>query len=181
MQPWGQTLDLPQAINLTVSLSSPVGTKIPNQLEDSNFRLSTRLSEHCYLTTNQGVWRKSNTLQPSSQILPLKLNLCKSLGNFFFKICKIWSGDPSGRKMVIITGNIIEIGPRAGVQWLLNVFNMTITLVTVWCQPTFLTLLPTLPCALSFSLMRTIISKLFSCRHTNWHAPIHSLTQIAFL
>ena len=96
-------------------------------------------------------------------------------GKFFFLIRKIWSGDPSGRKMAIITGNIIEIGPRAGVQWLLNVFNMTITLVTVWCQPTFLTLLPTLPCALSFSLMRTIIPKLFSCRHTNWHAPIHSL------
>lgn len=107
----------------------------------------------------------------SHNILPcLSHSSLKNRGKNY-KICSIWSGDCSGRKTVIFMGNTVEIVPGAGVQWLLNVFHMTIMLVTVWCQPTFLTLSPILPHALGSSLMATIMPKLFSCHSTNRHAP----------
>ena len=56
VQLWGRVLVPPQGLYITISLSSSVGTKVPTQVEDGNFRLSTRFLEHRPVTsppTNQ--------------------------------------------------------------------------------------------------------------------------------
>ena len=45
VQPWGRVLVLPEGRYITISLSSSAGTKAPAQVEDDNFRLSTRFLE----------------------------------------------------------------------------------------------------------------------------------------
>ena len=63
-----------------IPLNSSEGEKAPNQVEDDNFRLSTRFLEHCpgYLTTNQSeenlhtVEGNNGSDPPPQMILPLK-------------------------------------------------------------------------------------------------------------
>lgn len=52
IQPWDRVLVPPQGIYLTKSLSSAVGTRVPTQVENGNFRLSTRFLEHCPVTSS---------------------------------------------------------------------------------------------------------------------------------
>lgn len=44
----------------------------------------------------------------------LSCSSTKNWGQIFLKMCSIRSGDCSRRKMIIIKGNIVETGPRAG-------------------------------------------------------------------
>ena len=55
-QSWDRALVPAQGIYMTKPSSSSVGTRVPTQVEDGNFRLSTRFLEHCPVTsplTNQ--------------------------------------------------------------------------------------------------------------------------------
>ena len=56
VSPWGRVLVPPRGIHRTLSFSSSVGTKAPTQVEDGNFRPSTRFLGHRPVTsppTNQ--------------------------------------------------------------------------------------------------------------------------------
>ena len=68
VQPWDRVLVPPQGIYRTISLSSSAGTKVPTQVEDSNFRLSSRFLEHHPVTsppTNQKKVTHSTALTPN--------------------------------------------------------------------------------------------------------------------
>ena len=69
----------PQEIYITITLSSSVRTKAPTQVEDGNFRLSTRFLEHRPVasppTNKKKVctqWKIMKTLTPSPNDSPLK-------------------------------------------------------------------------------------------------------------
>ena len=68
VQPWDRALVPPQGIHITIPLSSSSGIKAPTQVEDGNFRLSTRLLEHHSVTspsTNQKKVTHSAALTPN--------------------------------------------------------------------------------------------------------------------
>ena len=74
----------PQGIYITHLLSSSAGTKAPTQVEDGNFRLSTRFLDTTLLPHYQPIRRKPHTLQPSPQILPIKNFFPKTIREFGF-------------------------------------------------------------------------------------------------
>ena len=70
VQPWVRVLVPPQGIYITITLNSSAGNKTPTQVEDVNFRLSTRSLENHpvtsdWLPTNQKKVTHPATLTPN--------------------------------------------------------------------------------------------------------------------
>ena len=72
VQLWNTVLVPPERIYI-ISLSSPVGTKTPTQVEDGNFRLSTRFLEHLPVTSPPTSQKKVTHPAALTPNLPLKL------------------------------------------------------------------------------------------------------------
>ena len=61
-----------QGIYITIPLCSSARIKAPTQIEDGNFRLSTRFLQHHSVTWSPTDQKKVTHLQPSAQIFPTK-------------------------------------------------------------------------------------------------------------
>ena len=85
VQSWGRVLVPPEEVYIKISLSCPAGTKgPPTKVEDGKFRQSTRFLEHHRVMSPLTNQKKSPTLQPLPQILPIKTSPLKPLGSLGF-------------------------------------------------------------------------------------------------